>query len=151
LRRIQPVKPAGLPNASRRLFCATVCQAAAAVATASARQTAPLPLVRGRVEGNRVSVSVASTPLEAVGGRARVASNAGGFLVARLDEGTFVALTGVCSHEACQVTDADSDAYVCPCHESRFTTKGEVLRGPAEVPLERYPTTFADGVLTITF
>ena len=140
-----------MPTTSRRAFCATVCHAAAAVATVSARQTSALPIVRGQAEGKHVSVTVASTALDAVGGRVRVASNAGGFLVARTGEQTFVALTGTCSHESCQVTDADSEAYVCPCHESRFDAKGEVLRGPAEIPLEQYPTAFADGVLTITY
>src|SRR5262245_23416509 len=113
---------------SRRVFCAAMCQAAAAVATASARQSHALPIVRGQVDGNRVTVGIASTPLAAVGGRARVASTAGAFLVACTGERTFVAVTGTCSHESCQVTDADSEAYVCPCHESRFSAKGDVLR-----------------------
>ena len=136
-------------SASRRLFCAAVCQAAAAVAVAGARQNAAIPLVRGQADGDTVRVPVTSTPLDTVGGRARVASTAGAFLVTRLDAVTFVALTGTCSHESCQITDGDAQAFVCPCHESRFSAQGEVLRGPAERPLEHYATGFADGVLTI--
>ena len=136
-------------NSSRRVFCASVCQAAAAVAAASARQNAALPIVRGQVDDNRIVVRVASTALEEVAGRVRVASTAGAFLVTRLDATAFVALTGTCSHESCQITDADAQAFVCPCHESRFSANGDVLRGPAELPLEHYATAFADGVLTI--
>jgi Rieske Fe-S protein len=136
-------------SASRRLFCASLCQAAATVAVAGARQNAALPIVSGQVDGDRIVVRVASTPLETVGGRARVASTAGAFLVTRLDATALVALTGTCSHESCQITDGDAQAFVCPCHESRFSTQGEVLRGPAELPLEHYATGFADGVLTI--
>ena len=137
-----------LSHTTRRIFCATLCQAACVVA-ASARQSAALPLVRGQVEGEAVTVRVGSTPLDAVGGRARVASTAGAFLVTRTGEREFVALTGTCSHESCQITDADADAYVCPCHESRFDSSGDVLRGPAELPLERYASGYRDGVLTI--
>lgn len=134
---------------SRRVFCAALCQAAATVAVAGARQNAALPIVRGQVDGETIVVRVTSTPLDAVGGRARVASTAGAFLVTRLDTTVFVALTGTCSHESCQITDGDAQAFVCPCHESRFSVEGMVLRGPAELPLERYATGFADGVLTI--
>ncbi len=135
---------------SRRLFCATLCQAVACAAAADARQDAALPIVRGQVEGERVTVRVASTALAEAGGRARVASTTGAFLVARTGERAFVALTGTCSHESCQITDADAEAYICPCHESKFNAKGSVLRGPAELPLQEYATAFADGVLTIS-
>lgn len=93
---------------------------------------------------------IASTALAEVGGRARVASNAGAFLVSRTGERGFIALTGTCSHESCQITDADAEAFVCPCHESKFSERGSVLRGPAERPLQEHATTFAEGLLTIT-
>jgi cytochrome b6-f complex iron-sulfur subunit len=139
-----------MQQTTRRVFCATLCQAAACAATAGARQNAALPIVRGQVEGDRVTVRIASTALAEVGGRARVASTTGAFLVARVGEREFVALTGTCSHESCQITDADVEAYVCPCHESKFSSQGNVLRGPAELPLQEYVTAFTGGVLTIT-
>ena len=139
-----------MSDPTRRTFCATLCQAAACVAVTAARQNAALPIVRGQVDGDRVTVRVGSTALADVGGRARVASTAGAFLVSRTSEREFIALTGTCSHESCQITDADADAYLCPCHESKFDAKGEVVRGPAELPLQEYATGFADGVLTIT-
>jgi Rieske Fe-S protein len=139
-----------MQQTTRRMFCATLCQAAACAAAASARQNAALPIVRGQVDGDRVTVRIASTALAEVGGRARIASTAGAFLVSRTSEREFVALTGTCSHESCQITDADVEAYICPCHESKFSATGSVLRGPAELPLQEYETTFADGLLTIT-
>ncbi|MBI4266674.1 MAG: Rieske (2Fe-2S) protein [Acidobacteria bacterium] len=147
--------------ASRRCFCAAACRAASAWLAAAAfpagrsealraaRDSAPLPTIRADVDENRVTVRTESTPLAAVGGRARIASNVGSFLVTRTDERTFLVLTAICSHEACLITDVDDEAYVCPCHGSRFEASGNVLTGPAELPLYRFDTTFSDGVLVI--
>ena len=101
--------------------------------------------------GSTVRVSVASTPLARAGGIARVVSNAGAFLVARIDDASFIALSSTCSHEACLITEAENEIYVCPCHGSRFDTSGSVLTGPAELPLYRFNATYANDVLTIAF
>ena len=93
---------------------------------------------------------IASTALAEVGGRARVASNAGAFLVSRTGERGFIALTGTCSHESCQITDADAEAYVSPATSRASARQDSVLRGPAELPLQAYTTAFADGALTIS-
>lgn len=133
-------------KSSRRAFCATTCQAASAWLAAAALpadssgfrgalDVSPLPTIRGDVDGDQVTVSTQSNPLSVIGGQARVVSNAGSFLVARTGERTFVVLTAICSHEACLVTDVDDEAYVCLCHGSRFDVNGNVLTGPAELPL----------------
>jgi Rieske Fe-S protein len=105
--------------------------------------------VRGQVEGSTVSVSIASTPLESPGGLARVISNAGSFLVSRAADGTFVAVTATCSHEACLITGLEGSDYVCDCHGSKFDTSGKVLFGPAETDLLRFGTAFSGGALSI--
>jgi Rieske Fe-S protein len=150
---------AAIPCASRRAFCAAGCRmvsgAAAAIMVGSASAGAaqgrerPLPTVRGEVSGSSVRVAVGSTPLARSGGVVRVISNAGSFLVARTGTQTFTTLSATCSHEACLITDADGEVYVCPCHGSRFDRQGQVLTGPAELPLYEVPHTFADDVLTI--
>jgi Rieske Fe-S protein len=51
------------------------------------------------------------------------------------------ALSTRCTHAACTVawqSDGDTEILKCPCHGSRFDTAGQVLNGPAKLPLARY-------------
>jgi Rieske Fe-S protein len=51
-------------------------------------------------------------------------------------EGKLHATTSVCTHRGCDVHwDAQSKLWACPCHGSRFSPMGEVVRGPAARPL----------------
>jgi cytochrome b6-f complex iron-sulfur subunit len=111
----------------------------------------PLPTVNGNVNGGAVAVTIgASSPLASTGGMALVTSTAGNFLVTRTGPTTFVALTAECTHQACVVSGSTGQAFVCPCHGSEFDTSGHVLVGPASLPLQQFPTQFANNVLTIT-
>lgn len=54
----------------------------------------------------------------------------------RDEDGTFHAVSAVCSHMYCLVEWNDAEAsWDCPCHGSRFTPDGEVLEGPANEDL----------------
>lgn len=65
------------------------------------------------------------------------------------DDGTFVALSPICTHLGCTV-EITGERLVCPCHGSTYSRAGAVLQGPAERPLARYPAHLSsDGVLTI--
>jgi len=65
-------------------------------------------------------------------------------------DGSFLALSPVCTHLQC-IVSLGRDALVCPCHGSTYDRTGRVLRGPAEQPLRRYPTALSpDGTLTIS-
>jgi cytochrome b6-f complex iron-sulfur subunit len=108
-----------------------------------------LPVLAGQFAGSRVQVAVAGSPLADVGGAALVQSTAGVFLIARTGASAFSAIEAVCTHEGCTINGADGDAYVCPCHGSRYNRSGQVLAGPARASLRQYATTFTDGVLTI--
>jgi len=67
----------------------------------------------------------------------------------RRDEaGELVALLARCTHRGCQ-PEAVAGRLVCPCHGSEFSLLGEVLEGPAERPLTRYPVSEEAGQITI--
>jgi Rieske Fe-S protein len=142
----------------RRRFCEEACRAvlgAAFVAIPWPHARAqdgsrPLPTVKGEVADRRVRVGVASTPLAEAGGVARVVSTVGSFLVTRSGDREFLVFSAICSHESCIITEGDDEAFVCPCHGSRFDRRGNVLTRPAELPLYAQVSTFADDVLTIS-
>lgn len=140
---------------TRRTFCAQACGVLAAAlygprAAFAQGKVVPLPTIRGEVVEGRVKVAIEGTPLTAVGGVARVVSNAGSFLATRTGESAFAVFSAICSHESCLITDGDVDAFVCPCHESRFDRQGQVLTGPAELPLAACEATYEGSTLTIT-
>ena len=103
-------------------------------------------------EAGRVRLFLRNHPmLTRPGGfvRLRVAGEDGRLVyVLALDDGTFVAVSPVCKHLGCTVS-IDADRLVCPCHGSMYARDGALLRGPAEAPLDRFPMSVADGVLTI--
>jgi cytochrome b6-f complex iron-sulfur subunit len=110
-----------------------------------------LPVINGTVAGNAVTVNAdPNTVLGPVGGAALVRSGAGDFLVAHTALSTFSALTAMCTHEACTITNFNNPTYVCPCHGSQFNTAGQVLSGPATRSLRTYPTQLTSTTLTIT-
>ena len=152
---------------TRREFCGTACRTLGAAAAGGAMATllqacgsptggsgsfggTPLPTVNGTAANGSVTVNVAGTALAAVGGAALVRASSGTFLVARTTEDAFSALTAICTHENCTVTDVTGSSYVCPCHGSRYSQSGQVQNGPATRALRSFATRFAGDVLTIT-
>ena len=56
----------------------------------------------------------------------------------RDDDGRLHAVSAVCTHMGCLVGWNENDrSWDCPCHGSRFALDGEVIHGPAVLPLER--------------
>jgi cytochrome b6-f complex iron-sulfur subunit len=155
---------------SRREFCGTACRALS-VATLGGAMAAlleacgasspsgtsgsfggsALPTVSGTAVSGAVTVSiVAGSPLATVGGAALVRASNNTFLVARTSQDAFTALTAICTHETCTITDVSGQTYVCPCHGSRFSQTGQVQNGPASRALRSFSTRLASDVLTIT-
>lgn len=54
----------------------------------------------------------------------------------RDDQGQLHAISSICTHRGCNVGWNDHEkVWDCPCHGSRFTPTGEVIKGPAVRPL----------------
>ncbi len=64
------------------------------------------------------------------------------------------AVSRTCTHLGCRLNYIEDKNYLeCPCHQSRFSPDGLVLKGPAKNPLPRYPveqTADAAYLVTIT-
>jgi Rieske Fe-S protein len=128
---------------------ATLFSACGGSPTSPSRPAALLGVLPGRFGGAGVQVTVGGSSLDNVGGAALIESTAGVFLLSRTGANVFMAVDAICSHESCTITGADGNAYVCPCHGSRYSRTGQVLEGPAKASLRQFATTFADGVVTI--
>jgi cytochrome b6-f complex iron-sulfur subunit len=63
------------------------------------------------------------------------------------------AMTLICTHEGCDMSSEGSvseQGVDCNCHGSQFDADGNVLRGPAQTPLQHYAVTVdSAGAITI--
>jgi 3-phenylpropionate/trans-cinnamate dioxygenase ferredoxin subunit len=72
--------------------------------------------------------------------------------LARLDDGSWAAFDNTCPHEECPLADGDLDGYriTCYCHSSAFDVRtGELLHGPAQIPIDVFPVRVEDGDLQV--
>lgn len=153
-------------TASRRDFCAHVCQATSLLAVAglvnaacggptspsdSGSNAPPLATLSGTVSGRVVSLTVdGSSPLAATGSAGLLQTSLGSFLVARVSDTSFNVFTSVCTHQSCTVSGFSGGRFVCPCHGSQFTTGGAVANGPATRALQPFTAQFANGVVSFS-
>ena len=75
-----------------------------------------------------------------VNGWERTSNTHGGFALLRsADPNDILVLNSRCTHLSCTVNwKQEAQAYVCPCHDARFTEEGAVISGPPPRPLDRY-------------
>ena len=111
-----------------------------------------LPTTPGTVSGNKVTVDISSGSSLVQNGYAIVQYSGGSILVAHLDDGSYHAMTSVCTHQGCAINQYNSGSkeFICPCHGSRFNTSGGVTNGPASSPLKQYATSVSGNQLIIT-
>lgn len=76
--------------------------------------------------------------------------------VVRDGNGTFYAISAICTHLGCNVKWAGSIsgndstmAIACPCHGSKFNRNGEVIEGPATKGLQRYRLELSDDKIIV--
>jgi cytochrome b6-f complex iron-sulfur subunit len=62
----------------------------------------------------------------------------------------FRAFTSVCTHEQCDVNGYSGGRIRCPCHGSQYDTRGQVVVGPATLPLTEYQASFNAATRTVT-
>lgn len=106
---------------------------------------------QGRLEQGRVLVRLDELPPEFAEKHYALVRAAGRdepILIHRTGEGAFRALSVRCTHLGCQVRPSRS-FLTCPCHGSTFSWEGEVLRGPAQKALPRYPVELRERTLEI--
>jgi Rieske Fe-S protein len=54
------------------------------------------------------------------------------------EAGKITTLSPVCTHLKCIIEwDESKKHWVCPCHQSEFSPKGKVLKGPAKKDLQK--------------
>lgn len=86
------------------------------------------------------------SPLKSVGGFVYK----DGLIIARTGTDSFVALSKSCTHNNVAVEySASASKMICNAHGSEFSTSGAVLRGPAQVPLRSYNTSFKSPELRV--
>ena len=71
-------------------------------------------------------------------------------LIVRISPRRYNALSMICTHEGCPVNRPVNGRINCPCHGSQYDLDGNVLRGPAQLSLERYDTTYDAKVGRLT-
>jgi cytochrome b6-f complex iron-sulfur subunit len=88
--------------------------------------------------GGQATVSI---PLNEIPEGGTVSFEYGGTpgILFRGEDGTFKALSLMCTHLACTVSwNPEKREFYCPCHEGFFDAEGKVLSGPPPAPLERW-------------
>ena len=66
--------------------------------------------------------------------------------ISKQNEEEYAAILLKCTHRGCQVQPA-GEIMECPCHGSRYSRTGTVIRGPAPEDLIQFPTeVIADSI-----
>ncbi len=61
-----------------------------------------------------------------------------------------LAVNPTCTHKGCKVNWEDDGRYFeGPCHKSKFSTTGAVVRGPAKLPLAVYEAKVENGSILV--
>ena len=74
----------------------------------------------------------------------------GQFYLVCLEDGSFLAMSGKCTHLGCAVPwDKDKKKFICPCHASQFDMSGNVLSSPAPRALDLFEVTIVNKTIQV--
>jgi cytochrome b6-f complex iron-sulfur subunit len=104
------------------------------------------------INGNIVTIDVTKSggqSLASAGGW--LLNTSAGIIAVNLDGATIRAFTNVCTHSNCSDSwQFSNNLFICTCHDSRFNTSGEVVKGPADRDLREYEVSRNGSIITIT-
>lgn len=64
--------------------------------------------------------------------------------------GEVAAVNPTCTHRGCLVEwQSEDQLFVCPCHDAKFATNGDVIEGVATEPLNVYETKVEDNSVLV--
>lgn len=127
---------------NRKEFLKTLAAAAAVAPLLSTlKACAPsAPIVYARLAEDKALVPASSLGDLSIAGsyvKAYVSGHANPILLYQRENGELMAVLSTCSHSGCEVKKLRTK-FECPCHGSEYDLQGNVLRGPAPEPLERF-------------
>ena len=74
----------------------------------------------------------------------------GGFYLARLEDGGFLAVSRECTHLGCTVPWVeDEHRFICPCHASAFDIRGAVIQAPAPRALDLFEVRIENRIVKV--
>jgi len=83
------------------------------------------------------------TALQSVGGYTFFEPpSLGRFITKRISATTFESISMLCTHNSCNVALQPDKSFLCPCHSSSFDAFGNVINGPAIIPLSIFRTEY---------
>ena len=89
--------------------------------------------------------------LQEIGGIMFFAGAGKKLLVQRVSDMQILTLSAICTPEGCTVDFNGATRFTCGCHGSSFDiADGSVINGPAQRPLDEFPTTIAGDDVTIS-
>ncbi len=72
-------------------------------------------------------------------------------VLVRLPNGNYESLSAKCTHLGCTVAfKQTADIFYCNCHGSEFNIDGNVLKGPAALPLQQYAVSISGNNIYVT-
>jgi nitrite reductase/ring-hydroxylating ferredoxin subunit len=86
------------------------------------------------------------------GGIFKISAPGGLFvLVTQPKSGLFRAFNPACTHQGFRLNGINGSNLVCPIHGAQFdTTTGNVTRGPAQIPLQKYTLSVENKIIYVT-
>ncbi len=68
------------------------------------------------------------------------------FFIYCANDGGMLAFSAACSHLGCAINwEPNKQLFICPCHSSKFDSKGNVLNSPAPRALDLHPLKIENG------